>query len=326
MARLSGLRWETTGILCAALLTVGTHVNAQTVTTPAGSGTIDCTDVNIDYVDDPTLTEAERLARMDEAFQRSLSLFDLCQTGQYSGAESPDTSSGQTGSGQQSSSASSADAAGQSDAQSETQAENQASSGSASDGSADSSTQASAKSQAPAGSSWGPPPDAPPAQGGQTPSEQPPTATASAPPPQGTAGGQSSATSDLSGTGSSSDGTAQSSAGVEPTENLPQGSVASSDMTGTELPPVAPPVPSLPGTQDTASVDPGAPGAPSPGAATGTQDLSSNGAVPKDIPPADNDSVLEAQIRKAAINEKDPAVQKKLWNEYRKYKGLPTVN
>ena len=48
-----------------------------------------------------------------------------------------------------------------------------------------------------------------------------------------------------------------------------------------------------------------------------------NGALPDDIPPADNDSVFEAQIRAAAENETDPEVKKKLWNEYRKYKGLP---
>jgi hypothetical protein len=48
-----------------------------------------------------------------------------------------------------------------------------------------------------------------------------------------------------------------------------------------------------------------------------------NGKIPEDIPPADNDSVLEAQIRRAAINEPDPVLKKKLWNEYRKYKGLP---
>jgi hypothetical protein len=44
------------------------------------------------------------------------------------------------------------------------------------------------------------------------------------------------------------------------------------------------------------------------------------GSVPKDIPPADNDSVLEAQIRAAAMSEKDPKKQKKLWDQLRKYK------
>ena len=48
----------------------------------------------------------------------------------------------------------------------------------------------------------------------------------------------------------------------------------------------------------------------------------SNGKIPEDIPTADNDSVLEAQIRQAALNETDPEVQDLLWDEYRKYKGL----
>ncbi|OUR75977.1 hypothetical protein A9Q83_16580 [Alphaproteobacteria bacterium 46_93_T64] len=49
----------------------------------------------------------------------------------------------------------------------------------------------------------------------------------------------------------------------------------------------------------------------------------SNGKLPEDIPKADNDSVLQAQIRQAAINETDPAKKERLWDEYRKYKGLP---
>jgi len=47
-----------------------------------------------------------------------------------------------------------------------------------------------------------------------------------------------------------------------------------------------------------------------------------NGKVPDDIPAADNDSVLEAQIRNAAMNESDESIREKLWDEYRKYKGV----
>lgn len=47
-----------------------------------------------------------------------------------------------------------------------------------------------------------------------------------------------------------------------------------------------------------------------------------NGAVPEDIPPAENDDALAAQIRIAAEAETDPETRKKLWNEYRKYKGI----
>lgn len=52
----------------------------------------------------------------------------------------------------------------------------------------------------------------------------------------------------------------------------------------------------------------------------------SGGKPPEDIPPADNDSIVEAQIRAAAEAESDPKTKAALWNEYRKYKGLPTVD
>lgn len=48
-----------------------------------------------------------------------------------------------------------------------------------------------------------------------------------------------------------------------------------------------------------------------------------NGKLPEDIPSADNDGALAAQIRYAAENETDPVKKVQLWNEYRKYKGLP---
>jgi hypothetical protein len=48
-----------------------------------------------------------------------------------------------------------------------------------------------------------------------------------------------------------------------------------------------------------------------------------NGKTPDDIPASNNDSLLEAKIREAAENETDPETKAKLWNEYRKYKGLP---
>ncbi|MDE0780689.1 MAG: hypothetical protein OSB67_08040, partial [Alphaproteobacteria bacterium] len=93
-------------------------------------------------------------------------------------------------------------------------------------------------------------------------------------------------------------------------ENLPAGpsSVASGDLAGDEEPMQQPD-----GPQDSVS-------APSDGLS-----VLANGKLPDDILPSDNDSILEAQIRQAAINETDPELQKKLWNEYRKYKGLPPV-
>jgi len=52
---------------------------------------------------------------------------------------------------------------------------------------------------------------------------------------------------------------------------------------------------------------------------------SGSGALPEDIPDANNDDAVAAQIRVAAELEKDPIKKEKLWNEYRKYKGLPVT-
>ena len=52
---------------------------------------------------------------------------------------------------------------------------------------------------------------------------------------------------------------------------------------------------------------------------------SGSGALPEDIPVANNDDAVAAQIRVAAELEKDPIKKEKLWNEYRKYKGLPVT-
>ena len=44
--------------------------------------------------------------------------------------------------------------------------------------------------------------------------------------------------------------------------------------------------------------------------------------APEDIPDGSNDDVVARQLREAAMREPDPAVRERLWNEYRKYKGL----
>ena len=68
----------------------------------------------------------------------------------------------------------------------------------------------------------------------------------------------------------------------------------------------------------------GADGLETEGAQPEQSAILDSGKIPDDIPAADNDSVLEAQIRQAATEEKDPGVRASLWDEYRKYKGLPT--
>lgn len=45
-------------------------------------------------------------------------------------------------------------------------------------------------------------------------------------------------------------------------------------------------------------------------------------AVPTDIPRGDDDDVVARQLREAAMQEPDPVLREKLWNEYRKYKGI----
>lgn len=179
----------------------------------------DCTDVSVEYEDDPSLTAEERLTLMEQSFYRSLNKFDLCH----------DASSNSNG---VDAGAGGANGTGDSDS--------------------------------------------------------------------GDAEGTSTATSDMSGTEGtsaekSSEGTAVS---------------ISSEISGAES-----------DTSTPASVN-------SDGQTEGNEPLDEldGGSTPEDIPSADNDSVLEAQIRQAAINETDPDVKARLWNEYRKYKGLPQVN
>jgi len=43
---------------------------------------------------------------------------------------------------------------------------------------------------------------------------------------------------------------------------------------------------------------------------------------PDDIPNGDDDDVVARQLRELAMSEPDPAVRERLWDEYRKYKGI----
>ena len=202
----------------------------------------DCTDVSVDYVDDPMLTRQEKLALMDQALQKSLSTFERCQRNRLSG-----------------------------------------SAGSAANSSA--------------GGGGG-------ASGGGQPGDQ----------EGGHEGGsastvsiQSAASSDLAGEEIQSVNTASA------TSQEPLASAAPGSIAGAETDPD--PAPAVTEASDEYTA----------GSETASNQLG-NGQIPEDIPSADNDSVLEAQIRRAAMAEKDPEIRAKLWNEYRKYKGLPEVN
>ncbi|MFA5495355.1 MAG: hypothetical protein WC247_11300 [Porticoccaceae bacterium] len=62
----------------------------------------------------------------------------------------------------------------------------------------------------------------------------------------------------------------------------------------------------------TVAAMPGGPGLSGKGKGDGT--------VPPDLVDGSDDDIVARQIREAAINEKDPALREKLWDEYRKYK------
>jgi hypothetical protein len=65
---------------------------------------------------------------------------------------------------------------------------------------------------------------------------------------------------------------------------------------------------------------------PGPATRQGEFDNVGGGATytpPPDIPTATNDDVVARQLREAAMREPDIQLREKLWNEYRKYTGLP---
>jgi hypothetical protein len=125
-----------------------------------------------------------------------------------------------------------------------------------------------------------------------------------------------------------------SSAGREGPEGPDSGSASASGLEGDGDSVEARPGSRSQASSDIAGDEPELPPAQQAGAAAegdervatrSTPSVMRNGKLPEDIPASDNDSILEAQIRQAAVDEKDPELKNKLWNEYRKYKGLPQV-
>lgn len=102
--------------------------------------------------------------------------------------------------------------------------------------------------------------------------------------------------------------------------NAGNSSVASQEMQGTE--PETETESSMPAQADTADSDEPSENEVGSVVSSGGAD---NGAIPEDIPSANNDDAIAAQIRLAAEAEQDPEIKKKLWNEYRKYKGMNIV-
>ncbi len=64
----------------------------------------------------------------------------------------------------------------------------------------------------------------------------------------------------------------------------------------------------------------GLPRQPSEGSRPGTGSAGTEPGIPPDIADGSDDDLVARQIREAAMNEPDPALREKLWEEYRKYK------
>ena len=148
---------------------------------------------------------------------------------------------------------------------------------------------------------------------------------------QGTGSGSSSTGSQSSASGGSSQGDTGLSTGMQGMGSVESGT-GSQPLTGeggTQSDAMA-----SAGLQGTGSDSSGTGSQPSAGgeraqgvkselATLNTTSTASNGQVPKDIPPADHDSIIARQLREAAMEETDPVKQAELWNEYRKHKNLP---
>jgi hypothetical protein len=63
---------------------------------------------------------------------------------------------------------------------------------------------------------------------------------------------------------------------------------------------------------------PNVPAPPEPGRA-GSE--TAQAPLPEDLPDARDDDVVARQLREAAMNEPDPVLREKLWEEYRRYKS-----
>jgi hypothetical protein len=213
-------------------------IESSTKTAPVMRNTIstsvDCTEVTVQYSDDKSLTQQERLEAMDQALFESLNKFDLCQSAAKgnSGAGSASGGGGMSGSG----------------------------------------TEGGAQEQ------------------------------------------------NASADGSNGDGNGPGDTGKGEATHQ---SIASSGLSGTETPATTEATGNLDSPSQTTSLPPSETGSDG--------DITQNpqvlgGETPDDIPPADNDDALAAQIRYAAENEPDPEKKARLWDEYRKYKGLPQSN
>ena len=132
----------------------------------------------------------------------------------------------------------------------------------------------------------------------------------------GVAGGVSGGVAGGAGDGAAGGSAGSGSAGA--VESLPSGDIQGADSTAESRDSTAG------DSAQTQTQTQTAAGKPEVGADVAGPDASApNGKAPDDIPPAENDDIIAKQFRQAAVEETDPEAQAKLWNEYRRYKGLP---
>jgi len=269
------------------LLTTGMGISPAASNTEL-SKTHDCTTIELEAVIDQNASREDNLERLSQQFFQSVNRIEHCD-------REPQTDNDQPSSSNAADADDSADADASADASAEASADASAE--------AEASADADASADAPAQPTASP--------GGASTS---PTAA------------QATPSSSLVGTSLAEDlpnmvaPSASNMAGTTPMADPADMGTATSTMTGTET---GTETGTMTGTATDAESETAAVTArPQMQQAEPDQRLT-NGKIPDDIPEADNDSVFEAQIRAAAMAETDPDTQKNLWNEYRRYKGLP---
>lgn len=268
---------------------------ALVLAAPAGAQSTSegCGESQIDYADEAGLTPEEKIARMDQALTRSLNRYDECQDEpEVEEEKSEKDANANPDAGQAGGTEGGAAADAASDAEGSAAADANSNAAGEGEGSSASTTTA-------VGDISGDDP------GAEQPPVTPPLAGLPSVSPS-SAGREGPDSGSASASGLEGDG--------DSVEARPGSrSQASSDIAGDEreLPPAQQAGAAAEGDERVAT--------------RSTPSVMRNGKLPEDIPASDNDSILEAQIRQAAVGEKDPELKKKLWNEYRKYKGLPQV-
>lgn len=99
--------------------------------------------------------------------------------------------------------------------------------------------------------------------------------------------------------------------------NLPGGAESGSSDSG-----AGGDVAGIPGTSGDVDMPDGARGLPSNRNLPPAPSPVASAGVPDDIPDAKDDDIIGRQLREAAMAESDPELKEKLWDEYRRYKGI----